>query len=170
MEALKFMRQRKRMCDYYGDDTCVCDDSRGTCPALAMDCSFGTGQPERLIASVELWEKEHPEKPEQERQKPEHPEKSGAEELSDLYATIASLEDRLSKLETRIAALEKYPVESTPEPKRTNKDMLLAAFPDACISPDGIPDACPLSLDKHYDCGNFRNCKDCRTTYWPRSR
>lgn len=180
------------MCDYYGDDTCVCDDSRGTCPALAMDCSFGTGQPERLIAIVELWEKEHPEKPEQERQKPEHPEKSGAEELSDLYATIASLEDRLSKLETtvgneslilrelskrnynthkeladRIAALEKYPVESTPEPKRTNKDVLLAAFPNTRMGDDGIPDVCPLTLDTQYDCNAFVvSCSLCKRTHW----
>lgn len=62
MEILEFLRQRKRMCDYYGDDSCVCDDSRGECPALDMDCSFATDHPERLIAIVEQWAKEHPEK------------------------------------------------------------------------------------------------------------
>lgn len=54
----------------------------------------------------------------------------------------------------------------TPEPKLTNKDVLLAAFPDACISPDGIPDACPLSLDKHYDCNKFPNCLRCKRAHW----
>ena len=67
MEALEFMRKRKIMCEYYGDDTCVCDDSRGTCPALFIDCSFGTQIPERLIAIVEKWAKEHPEEAEQKR-------------------------------------------------------------------------------------------------------
>lgn len=63
MEILEFLKQRKRMYDYYGDATCVCDDSRGTCPALNMDCSFTTDKPERLIAIVEKWAKEHPEEP-----------------------------------------------------------------------------------------------------------
>lgn len=206
MEAMEFMMQRKRMCDYYGDDTCVCDDSRGTCPALLIDCSFGTPTSERLVAIVEQWVKEHPEKPERERQKPEqerqkaeHPEESSEEESSDLYATIATLEDRLAKLETRveneslilrefsqtefrnsprrnfethkelterIAKLEKDPVEPMNEPKRTNKDVLLAAFPDANLSLDGIPDACPFSLDKHYDCGKFPNCLRCKRAHW----
>lgn len=116
MEVLGFMKQRKRMCDYYGDDSCVCDDSRGECPALDMDCSFTTDHPEHLIAIVEQWAKEHPEKPEQ---------------------------------------------------KRTNKDVLLAAFPDAYVYPGGVPLACPLSLDKHYECSKFKNCEDCRTTHWP---
>ena len=116
MEVLGFMKQRKRMCDFYGNDTCVCDDSRGECPALDMDCSFATDHPERLIAIVEQWAKEHPEKT---------------------------------------------------EPKRTNKDVLLAAFPDAYVCPGGVPLACPLSLDKHYECSKSKNCEECRTTYWP---
>lgn len=53
-----------------------------------------------------------------------------------------------------------------PEPKRTRKDLFLAAFPDACVSLDGIPDACPLSLDKHYDCGKFANCLRCKRAHW----
>lgn len=250
MEILEFLKQRKRMCDYYGEDTCVCDDSRGECPALDMDCSFGTDKPERLIAIVEKWAKEHPEKPEQERQEPEHPEKS-----SDLHAIIDALEDRIDKLDekvsnealifrevskrnqdahrqladriakleqdnqdnaetmykmnksngemmrrivshkTRIENLEHYvsairhnlavlddriyalreKVDHTPtmepsqtqEPKRTNKDVLLTAFPDAYILyPGGIPMACPLSLDKHYDCSKFKNCGECGRAHW----
>lgn len=76
---------------------------------------------------------------------------------------IVRLKDRVAKLGV---ALKAQPV-PLPKLKQTRKDMLLAAFPDAYVSPDGIPDACPLSLDKHYDCDKFTNCKDCRTTYWP---
>lgn len=53
------------------------------------------------------------------------------------------------------------------KPKRTNKDVLLAAFPNAYILyPGGIPMACPLSLDKHYDCSKFKNCAECGRAYW----
>lgn len=191
MEAVEFMKHRKRMCDYYGDDTCVCDDSRGTCPAFAMDCSFATDKPERLIAIVEQWAKEHPKEAEvaTDLKNGEPCVKTIQDALEGaIYRSIASHKTRIENLEydvsvirhnlsalhdkiyTLSAKVDHTPTaepSQTPEPKRTNKDMLLAAFPDACISPDGIPDACPLSLDKHYDCGNFRNCKDCRTTHWP---
>ena len=69
MEVLELIKQRHRMCDYYGDVSCVCDDSRETCPALNIDCSLGIPTSEQLVAIVEKWAKEHPGKPEQERQK-----------------------------------------------------------------------------------------------------
>ena len=193
MEAVEFLRQRKRMCDYYGDDTCVCDDSRGACPAIDIDCSFATEHPEHLVAIVEQWAKEHPEKPEQERQKaereqqkPEHPEES-----SDLHAIIDALEDRFEKLDDkmsyeallfralikqnqdahrhladRIAALEKDPVESMNEPKRTNKDVLVAVFPDAHMDNNGIPNVCPYELDEHHPCNSLMGCSECRYAHW----
>lgn len=190
MEALEFMKQRKRMCDYYGDDTCVCDDSRGTCPALNMDCSFGTDHPEQLVAIVEQWAKEHPEETAAatSHKNDEPCVKTIQDNLEGaIYRSIASNKTRIENLEydvsvirhnlavldDRIYALRekvdhtptKEPSQ-TPEPKRTNKDVLLAAFPDACISPDGIPDACPLSLDKHYDCNKFPNCLRCKRAHW----
>lgn len=191
MEVVEFIKQKERMCDYHCGKACTHDDSGEICPAYYINCDTMTDQPEQLVEIVEQWAKEHPEETEQERQKPEHPEKSGAEESSDLYATIASLEDRLSKLETtvgneslilrelskrnynthkeladRIAALEKYPVESTPEPKRTNKDVPLAAFPNARMYDDGIPEVCPFELDKHYECGKFAKCSECKCAHW----
>lgn len=36
----------------------------------------------------------------------------------------------------------------------------------ACILKPNIPDACPLSLDKHYDCGKFANCLRCKRAHW----
>ena len=51
-------------------------------------------------------------------------------------------------------------------PKRTNKDVLLAAFQDARVDDDGIPVACPLALDAQYDCNEFKNCSVCRRAHW----
>lgn len=155
MEAAKFIKQKARMCDYYSGRTCTHDESGETCPAMNIECEITTDELEQLVAIVEKWAKEHPEetgqerqKPEREQQKPEHPEES-----SDLHAIIDALEDRIDKLDDkvsyealqfrarikqnqdahrhltdRIAALEKDPVESMNEPKRTNKDVI-AHFP-----------------------------------------
>ena len=186
MEVVEFIKQKERMCDYHCGKACTHDDSGEICPAYNINCDTMTDQPEQLVAIVKQWVKEHPEKPEQERQKPEHPEES-----SDLHAIIDELEDRIDKLDEkvsnealifrevskrnqdahrqladRIDALEKDPVESMNEPKRTNQDVLLAAFPDAYVYPGGVPMACPLSLDKHYNCRKFKNCEDCRCEHW----
>ena len=194
MEVLEFMKQKDRMCNYYCGEACTHDDSGETCPAMCIDCEITSDELEQLVAIVEQWAKDYPEKPEQERQKPEREQQKPEhpEESSDLHAIIDALEDRIDKLDEkvsnealifrevskrnqddhrqlaeRIAALEKDPVESMNEPKRTNKDVLLAAFPDAYILyPSGVPMACPLSLDKHYDCSKFKNCGECGRTHW----
>lgn len=73
------------------------------------------------------------------------------------------------ELEQLVAIVEKWAKEhqEKTEQKRTNKDVLLAAFPDAYVYPGGIPMACPLSLDKHFECSKSKNCEECITTYWP---
>lgn len=191
MEILEFLRQRKRMCDYYGGDTCVCDDSRGACPALDIDCSFTTDKPERLIAIVEKCAKEHPEEPAAATTyKNDEPcvktiqdnlegaiyraiasNKTRIENLEQDVAVIrinlSVLDDRIYALRTKVDHTPTKEPSQTPEPKRTNQDVLLAAFPDAYVYPGGVPLACPLSLDKHYECSKFKNCEDCRTTHWP---
>lgn len=191
MEALGFMKQRKRMCDYYGDDTCVCDDSRGTCPALDMDCSFGTDHPEHLIAIVEKWAKEHPEEAEvaTDLKNGEPCVKTIQDDLGGaIYRAIASNKIRIENLEQDVAVIRinlsvlddriyalREKVDHTPtkepnqtqEPKRTNKDALLAAFPDVRIDYNGIPDMCPRALDKNYNnCNDFASCSVCRCAYW----
>ena len=98
MEALEFIKQKDRMCDYYCGEVCTHDDSGETCPARSIDCEITTDEPKRLVAIVEKWAKEHPEKPEQEQQKPEHPEES-----IDLHAIIDALEVE----EEKTAAAEK---------------------------------------------------------------
>ena len=190
MEVLEFIRQKDRMCEFYSGRTCTNDDSGETCPAMSIDCEITTDEPERLVAIVEQWAKEHPEEPAAAtNHKNDEPcVKTIQDNLEGaIYRSIASNKTRIENLEydvsvirhnlavldDRIYALREevdhtptMEPSQTPEPKRTNKDVLLTAFPDACISPDGIPDACPLSLDKHYDCNKFPNCLRCKRAHW----
>lgn len=61
MEAVEFVKQKNRMCDYYSGRTCTHDDSGETCPAISIDCDITTNDLEQLVAIVERWAKEHPE-------------------------------------------------------------------------------------------------------------
>lgn len=70
MEAVEFMKKKARMCDYYYGAACISNDSCENCPAQSIDCGIKTDEPERLVAIVEKWAKEHPEETEQEQQKP----------------------------------------------------------------------------------------------------
>ena len=187
MEAVEFIRTIQKLCEGKG-----CDD----CPLHDIDrCDVRyVEDPEETVRIIEEWEKEQDRqkqekeqhKTEQESKKPEHPEES-----SDLHAIIDELEYRIDKLEKkvsnealifrevskrnqgshrkladRIAALEEYHVESMNEQKRTNMDVLLKVFPNVRINNNGIPDVCPLSLDKNYDCEKFTDCEDCRFVHW----
>ena len=47
------------------------------------------------------------------------------------------------------------------------KDVLLAAFPNAHMDDNGIPDICPRALDKNYNnCSDFADCSVCKCAYW----
>lgn len=59
MDAVKFLKERDRMCDSYGSDSC------GTCKISkargAMRCyDFQKKHPERAVEIVEEWLEEHP--------------------------------------------------------------------------------------------------------------
>ena len=58
MDALEFLRERKRMCN-------LCKHCEG-CPLERAGCGLGTSTPdeeyEKIIAAVEQWSKEHPRK------------------------------------------------------------------------------------------------------------
>lgn len=191
MEVLEFLRQRKRMCDYYGDDTCMCDDSRGECPALDMDCSFGTDHPEQLVAIVEKWAKEHPEEA-ADATKPKQDEpcvKTIQDALEGaIYREIISHKTRIENLEYDVSVIRqsaakmadtiyalnakvdytlKMKPSQTPEPKRTNKDVLLAAFPRMVMDGD-VPVSCPRIMDRdiHIQHCAGRSCEACRHEYW----
>lgn len=148
MEAVEFIRTIQKMCTGRHCDDCPLSEN--------YRCNVCyTEDPEESVRIVEEWAKD------QENKKPENPEES-----RDLHAIIDELEDRIEKLADRIAALEEYHVESMNEPKRTNKDVLLAAFPDARMGDNGIPYACPNRLDAHYNCDKFENCLRCRYAHW----
>lgn len=69
-------------------------------------------------------------------------------------------------MQTKCVHVGSEEVESMNEPKRTNKDVLLAAFPNARMDNNGLPDMCPLVLDTQYDCNAFASCSFCKRTHW----
>lgn len=60
MDALKFIEERNRMCDYYrrGNELSGCAE----CPAFQMTCLSTRSVTAEYIAAVEQWSKEHPRK------------------------------------------------------------------------------------------------------------
>lgn len=80
MEAVEFIKQKARMCDYYSGSPCTHDDSGEICPAHNINCFTTTDHLEQLVAVVEQWAEEHPEKPEQEREQ-ERPKRTNKDVL-----------------------------------------------------------------------------------------
>lgn len=170
MEVVEFIKQRARMCDYYSGSPCTHDDSGEICPAHNINCYTMTDQLEQLVAIVEKWAKEHPEKPEREQQELDqgtigYLDPTAFKEYYASYQSVKDLKVFCEQLADRIAALEKYPVEFMRKPKRTNKDALLAAFPNAEVGVDGVPKCCPKRVEAEY--AHCRvDCKNCLTEYW----
>lgn len=52
MDAVEYVKQRNRMCDYYGD----CDK----CPAKEVICCSSIDEVPKMVPIVEKWAKEHP--------------------------------------------------------------------------------------------------------------
>lgn len=59
MDALKFIEERNRMCDYYKNG---CEAGCRDCPAFDIMCSSVQFVTSECIAVVEQWSKEHPRK------------------------------------------------------------------------------------------------------------
>lgn len=58
MNAVEFLKERKRMCDSYKScEGCPFDDSKCSINALLYDDEY-----DRSVATVEQWSKEHPHK------------------------------------------------------------------------------------------------------------
>lgn len=58
MDALEFLKERKRMCDSYTDcKGCPFDDSK-----CVIDSTLSDDDCERIAATVEQWSKDHPRK------------------------------------------------------------------------------------------------------------
>lgn len=191
MEVLEFMRQKDRMCDYYSGRTCTHDDSGETCPAMSIDCEITSDELEQLVAIVEQWAKEHPEvtsaatsnKNDEPCVKTIQDGLEGA-----IYRAIASNKTRIENLEYDVSVIRqsaakmadsiyalnakvdytlKMKPSQTPEPKRTNKDVLLAAFPRMVMDGD-VPASCPRIMDRdiHIQHCAGRSCDECRHEYW----
>lgn len=60
MDALKFIEERNRMCDYYSGDNAL--SGCAECPAFQMMCLSTRSVTAEYIAAVEQWSKEHPRK------------------------------------------------------------------------------------------------------------
>lgn len=87
-------------------------------------------------------------------------------DVSVIRHNLAELHDKIYALSENVDHTPTMEPSQTQEPKRTNKDVLLAAFPNARMDDKGIPDACPIRLDAHYNCDKFENCLRCRHTHW----
>lgn len=191
MEALEFLKQKDRMCEYYCGEACTHDDSGETCPAASIDCETSTDKPEQLIAIVEQWAKEHPEEA-ADATKPKQDEpcvKTIQDALEGaIYREIISHKTRIENLEYDVSVIRqsaakmadtiyalnakvdytlKMKPSQTPEPKRTNKDVLLAAFPRMVMDGD-VPVSCPRIMDRdiHIQHCAGRSCEACRHEYW----
>lgn len=185
MEALEFLQCYYAMC-YHRHSPNGCGD----CKAQEIDCELTTDYPEKLVEAVERWAKAHPEEA-ADATKPKQDEpcvKTIRDDLEGaIYRAIASHKTRIENLEQDVAVIRinlsvlddriyalREKVDHTPtaepsqtqKPKRTNKDVLLAAFPDARVDIDGIPNACPFELDAQYDCNEFKTCSVCRRAHW----
>ena len=60
MDAVKFIEERNRMCDYYRGDNAL--SGCAECPAFQMTCVSVRSVTAEYIAAVEQWSKEHPRK------------------------------------------------------------------------------------------------------------
>ena len=87
-------------------------------------------------------------------------------DVSVIRHDLAELHDKTYALSEKVYHTPAEEPSQTQEQKRTNKDVLLAAFPNANVDDNGIPYACPKWLDADYNCDKFGICLRCRQTHW----
>ena len=182
-EMVWIIRERDRMCKTY-----ECAE----CRAASIDCDFYSANKDlsKLIQIVDAWSIEHPEKEKQVEVKKEQSCGNNAleERVDHLKKCFDEMNERLTCfihdtvdevqaikkhaehqdefMKTKCVHVDSEENESMNEPKRTNKDVLLASFPNTLMDDNGIPYACPNRLDAHYNCDKFENCLRCRNTHW----
>ena len=156
MEAVEFIRTIQKMC------------TRRHC----VDCPLSenyrcnvcyTDNPVKTVRIVEEWAAEQEQqKAEQDRQKAEQDRQKAEQDRQK-----AELHDKTYALSEKVDHTPTEEPSQTPEPKRTNKDVLLATFPDVRMDSNGIPRVCPRELYEHYHCSNWMwGCSVCRCAYW----
>lgn len=167
MDALKFLQCYYAMC-YHRHSPNGCGD----CEAQEIDCELTTDYPEKLVAAVEQWAKAHPEEA-ADATKPKQDKTSGIKPEDFVNHFVAEMltrhEEQIEKLTQNVEKLMQ-PVneaeEPTVKPKRTNKDVLLAAFPHASRDWEGIPTSCPKIADHRFVCEFGVGCNDCQRNFW----
>ena len=182
-EMVWIIREKDRMCNTY-----ECAE----CRAKSINCDFYSTNKDlaKLIQIVDAWSIEHPDKEQQVEVKKEQSCGNNAleERVDHLKKCFDEVNERLTcfihDTVDEVQAIKKHAehqdefmqkkcvhvdseeVEPMNEPKRTNKDVLLAAFPNAHMDDNGIPYACPNWLVAHYNCDKLEGCLRCRHTYW----
>ena len=182
-EMVRIIREKDRMYNTY-----ECAE----CRAASINCDFYSANKDlaKLIQIVDAWSIEHQDKEQQVEVKKEHSCGNNAleERVDRLEKCCNEMNERLTRfihdtvdevqeikkhaehqdkfMQTQCVHVDSQEAESMNEPKRTNKDVLLAAFPNASMDDNGIPDACPIRLDTHYNCDKFENCLRCRHAHW----
>lgn len=182
-EMVRIIREKDRMCNTY-----ECAE----CRARGIDCNFDANNKDlaKLIQIVDAWSIEHQDKEQQVEVKKEQScgNNTLEERVDNLEKCCNEMNERLTRfihdtvdevqeikkhaehqdkfMQTQCVHVDSQEAESMNEPKRTNKDVLLAAFPNASMDDNGIPDACPIRLDTHYNCDKFENCLRCRHAHW----
>ena len=182
-EMVRIIREKDRMCKTY-----ECAE----CRAASIDCDFSSANKDlsKLIQIVDAWSIEYPDKEQQVEVKKEQSCGNNAleERVDHLKKCFDEMNERLTCfihdtvyevqaikkhaehqdkfMQTKCVHVDSEEVESMNEPKRTNKDVLLAAFPDARMDDNGIPYACPINFVAHHNCDKFESCLRCRNTHW----
>ena len=182
-EMVRIRREKDRMCNTY-----ECAE----CRAKSINCDFYSANKDlaKLIQIVDAWSIEHPDKEQQVEVKKEQSCGNNAleERVDHLKKCFDEINERLTCfihdtvdevqaikkhaehqdkfMQTKCVHVDSEEVESMNKPKRTNKDVLLAAFPNARMDDNGIPYACPIHLVAHYNCDKFESCLRCRNTHW----
>lgn len=91
MEALEFLKERKRMCNSYdGCKGCPFDDSK-----CVIDSTISDEDCKRIVATVEKWSKEHPRKTRQSVFLEQYPEaRIGDDGVLQIYPCLISASHR----------------------------------------------------------------------------
>ena len=183
-EMVRIIREKDRMCNTY-----ECAE----CRAKSIDCDFYSANKDlaKLIQIVDAWSIEHTDKEQQVEVKKEQGCGNNAleERVDHLKKCFDEMNERLTCfihdtvdevqaikkhaehqdefMQTKCVHVDSEEVESMNEPKRTNKDVLLATFP-RMVMDGGVPVLCPRTMDRdiHIQYCAGRSCYQCRREYW----
>lgn len=81
-------------------------------------------------------------------------------DVSVIRHNLAVLDDRIYALREKVDHTPTKEPNQPQEPKRTNKDVLLAVLPNVDTS------ACPKVLDMNYKCDKRKLCAVCKHEFW----